>query len=110
MSLFTEQILIEHPGEDTGEADAAGRPIVGDPVQITVEGWYEPRSSSEDVVAKEQQTDGYWVYVLRGTDMTAQSRVFIEGDWYEVDGEPGRTPDGFLLGGYLSVAVRRVQG
>ena len=109
-SLFTETITIEHPPVETGEYDDWGDPITTPAHQETVKGWYEPRSSSEDVAAKDQQVDGYWVYLPRGVPLEPQARVLVEGDWYEVDGEPGRMPDAFLLGGYLTVAVRRVRG
>lgn len=110
MSLFTETVTIEHPGGENGEFDDLGRPVVEPPREETVSAWYEPRSSSEDVAARDQQNYGYWVYMPRVTVVEPQARIRLEGEWFEVDGEPGRSPGGFELGGYLSVAVRRVTG
>ena len=110
MSLFTETIIIEHPARETGDYDELGLPITIPAEEEAVRGWYEPRSSSEDVAAKDQQIDGYWVYMPRGVELEPQARISIEGNWYEVDGEPGLMPGGFTLGGYVAAAVRRIQG
>lgn len=109
-SLFTEMVTVRHPGGLTGEYDKYGQPIESPPFTETVSAWYEPRGSSEDVAAKDQQINGYWLYMNRAYDLSSEDQVMIEGNWYEVDGEPGRMPNGFLLGGYSSVALRRVTG
>lgn len=109
-SLFTETVTVRHPGGPTGERDQYNRPILAPPFTETVSAWYEPRGSSEDVAAKDQQNDGYWLYMNRSYDLSAEDQVLIEGGWYEVDGEPGRMPNAFLLGGYSSVALKRVRG
>lgn len=109
-SLFTETVTVRRAGGETGEYDEYGLPITSPPTDVVLPAWYEPRGSSEDVTAKEQQNNGYWLYMQRGHDVDAQDQVLIEGDWYEVDGEPGRVPNAFILSGYMSVALKRVTG
>lgn len=110
MSLFTETVTIEHPGGETGEYDDLGLPETTPSYEEVVSAWYEPRSSSEDVAAKDQQVDGYWIYLPLSVTVEPQAKIQVEGDWYEVDGEPGRQPGGFIVEGYVRAALRRIRG
>ena len=110
MNLMTETILLRTKGAPTGEYDDYGNPVTGAPVDVASACWYEPRGSSEDTVAKDQQIDGYWVYLPLGAPLNASGLVVIEGAEYQVVGEPGRQPGGFIVPGYVKAAVERVRG
>lgn len=109
MTLFTETIRVEFPGERTGERGPYGEPVVTDPRVEQTPCWYEPRSSSRDVEGGDQTLDGYWVYFPIDVPWNSQCRAEIRGTWYRTDGEHGLQPGGFLVEGYLSVpmTVRR---
>lgn len=110
MSLFTVPITVRHPGGPTGVEDGYGIPVIGPPTERTEYCWYEPRGSSEDSTGKLQKIDGYLVYLPGGTVIDADDAIKINGKWYELDGDPGETPDGFILDGFLTLEVRRVTG
>jgi len=110
MDLMTETVTIRTKGAATGEYDDYGNPTYGAPVDAVWACWYEPRGSSEDTAAKEQQIDGYWLYLPLDAPLTASSVVVLEGAEYQVYGEPGRQPGGFIVPGFLKAAVERVRG
>lgn len=112
MSLFTETAGLKYPGEPTGEYDDYGNPIIGEPSTVASPAWWEPRSSGEATNAQQQVTSGYWLYLPEGTDLSAVDAVELPlgGLEYEVDGEPGSQPGGFIVDGYVRTAVRRVTG
>ncbi|UVF61134.1 head-to-tail stopper [Arthrobacter phage Aoka] len=110
MDLMTEPSTIRNPGPPTGGYDDYGAPITGPGAETPAPCWYEPRGSSEDTAAKDQQVDGYWYYVALGTPLTAASVVVLNGAEYQVVGEPGRQPGGFLVPGFLKAALERVRG
>lgn len=110
MSLFTERVVVRRPGGPTGERDSYNRPIIGPPTTANVWCWYEPRGSSEDSFGRLQKLDGYMVYMPRETVIDADDQVQINGKWYELDGEPGDVPDGFILEGMLTLEVKRAEG
>lgn len=112
MNLFTETCTIRNPGEELpDEFDDYGNAKVG-PEQTHPDQpcWYEPRGSGEDTVAKDQQIDGYWVGFPLGTPITAASVVVLDGNDYDVVGEPGKQPSGFIVPGFIKAAVERVRG
>lgn len=84
-------------------------------------GWYEPRGSGEDAAAKDQQIDGYWIYLGLDAPLTSADAVVLfgtaqedgtlaGGDEYQVVGEPGRQPGGLLVPGFIKAAVERIRG
>jgi hypothetical protein len=110
MDLMTETVVLRIKGGPTGEYDDYGNEVTGPPVIETWSAWYEPRSSGEDTVAKDQQVFGYWVYLPLDAPLSGADAVLIEGVPYEVDGEPGRQPGGSLVPGFIKAAVKRVTG
>ena len=120
MDLMTEPVGLRRRGEATGEYDDFGNPVYGPGGTDLVYGWVEPRGSGEDTAAKDQQIFGYWVSLPLGTDLDAADAVvlfgtvdggaLVGGDEYQVVGEPGRQPGGFLVPGFIKAAVERVTG
>lgn len=108
-SLFTLSLVLRKRGEKTGETKY-GEPIYGPPVDVPSSAWWEPRTSSEDVSAKEQYVSGYWVYLPLSADVAGADVVVIDGLEYDVVGEPGRQPGGFIVDGFVKVAVERTTG
>lgn len=110
MSLFTATVLLRFKGEPTGGFDDYGNPIPGPARDELWPAWYEPRSSGEDVSARDQQVYGYWVYLPLAAPLSGADAVSIEGVEYQVVGEPGRQPGGFIVDGFQKAAVERVTG
>ncbi|MEW1964641.1 hypothetical protein AB0302_04495 [Micrococcus sp. NPDC078436] len=110
MQLMTETCQLVLRATPTGEYDDYGLPIIGGPETITVPCWYEPRGSSEETTAAEQQIDGYWIYLPLDTDLEAADAVRLAGHEYQVVGEPGRQPGGFITPGFIRAALERVRG
>lgn len=109
--LFTETVVLNLPGEPTEEYDDLGNKIVSPPRSEAWRAWYEiGTSSTESVDAREQQVWGYTVFLPLDAPLDAASSVTIEGVDYEVIGEPGRQPGGFIVEGYIRAAVQRVTG
>lgn len=108
--LFTEQVTLILRGEATGDYDERGRPIYGPDEEKPWPAWYEPRSSEEALDARDQVTWGYWVYLEGNPPVDRFDRVKIGGITYEVDGEPGRQPGGFLIESYVQFACEIVTG
>jgi hypothetical protein len=110
MELMTETVVLRVKGAATGGFDDYGNPTYSAPSDVTSRAWYEPRGSSEDTAAKDQVVDGYWVYLPLSAPLDAADAVLIEGVAYQVVGDPGRQPGGFLVPGFLKAAVERVTG
>lgn len=109
MQLMTETCQLLTRAEATGY-DEYGEPIRPAPRTESWPCWYEPRGSSEAVVAQEQQIDGLWLYLPLDAPLAAADAVIIAGTRYEVEGEPGRQPGGFITPGFLKAALGRVRG
>lgn len=109
MNLFSHSVTLRKRGEKIGE-DRYGVPEYGPPTDTVSDAWWEPRTSSEDTAAREQYTWGYWVYLPEGTDLDGADLVVIDGVEYEVVGQPGRQPGGFIVDGFVKVAVERTTG
>lgn len=112
MSLFTARATLHLRAEQTGEG-RHGTPIYGPPTDVESPAWWEPRTSSEDTAAREQYVDGYWLYLPEDAPVTGADAVTLHGvldQRMEVDGQPGYQPGGFVVEGYIRVAVKRVSG
>lgn len=109
MQLMTETCELVLRGEPAGY-DEYGVPVPAEPRRETWACWYEPRGSSEAVVAQEQQIDGLWIYLPLDAPLNAADAVIVAGDQYEVEGEPGRQPGGFITPGFVKAALGRVRG
>ena len=110
MNLMTETVTLRTRGAETGAYDDYGNPLTGPPTDATYPCWYEPRGSSEDTAAKDQQIDGYWIYLPLSAPLAGADSVLLEGVEYQVVGEPGRQPGGFITPGFIKAAVERVTG
>lgn len=110
MSLFTETVTLRVPGGGTGTYDDLGNEIEAQPTSVESPAWYEVGASRESTDAREQQVWGFTIYLPLGSPLTAASVVVIEGTDYQVIGEPGRQPGGFIVPGYIQAAVERVTG
>jgi hypothetical protein len=108
--LFSQTAVLRYAGGPTGDYDDYGNPTVGERHEVPTPAWWEPRTSGEQTVAQQQVTSGYWLYLPEHTDLTAVDAVILMGEEYEVDGEPGRQPGGFVIEGYVKTAVKRVTG
>jgi hypothetical protein len=110
MSLMTETVLLRFRGAPTGDFDDYGNAVVGPGHDELWPAWYEPRSSGEDVAAKDQQVYGYWVYLPLAAPLSGADVVVVDGVEFQVVGEPGRQPGGFIVPGFIKAAVERVTG
>ena len=81
-------------------------------VQADSPAWVEARQSTENTDAREQSTANSWVYLPLETllPVAAVGLVVWRGLEWEVDGEPGLQPGGFVVDGYQQVAIKRVNG
>lgn len=122
MTLMTEPVGLKVKGAAIpGEYNDYGNPVYGPGSTEVVYGWYEPRTSGEDVSAKDQQVDGYWVNLPLDAPLTGADAVvlfgtvdgegqLVGGEDYQVVGEPGRQPGGFIVPGFIKAAVEKVTG
>lgn len=121
MTLMTEPVGLKVKGQPIpDEYDDYGNPVLSEGTTEVVYGWYEPRTSGEDVSAKDQQIDGYWVNLpldapLSGADAVVLFGAVVNdelvgGEDYQVVGEPGRQPGGFIVPGFIKAAVEKVTG
>lgn len=119
--MYTETLTLRRQGQVTG-TDRYGNPIYGPPVEHQVPAWYEPTESTEGVAAQDQRVSGYWVNLpptYRAPDdsvvatreaVTAADAVVIDGNEYDVFGDVGVTPRGFVLDTQVRFRVERVTG
>lgn len=110
MNLMTESCVLRFRGGPTGEFDPYGNPVLGASRDETWPCWYEPRGSTEDTDAKEQQLYGYWVYLPLGAPLRAVDAIVLEGEVHQIVGEPARRPGGFIVAGFQKVAIELVTG
>lgn len=123
MNLMTEPVGLKSRGAPIeGQFDDYGNQVYGPDTVSVHYGWYEPRSSGEDTSAKDQQVYGYWVVLpldapLSGTGtvvlfgvVDTTTGALVGGEDYQVVGEPGRQPAGFLVPGFIKAAVEKVTG
>lgn len=111
--LMTQTATFIRRGSSVG-VDDLGEPIYSPEAGVDVPAWYEPAGSSEDTAAAEQVVTGYTVYVPNWvrSEFAAADRVVLDFDpvEFEVVGEIGFVPDGFIAQGYCVARLERVQG
>lgn len=110
MNLMTQECILRFRGGPTGAEDDFGNPVIGPSRDETWPCWYEPRGSSEDTSAKDQQLYGYWVYLPLTAPLKAADAIVLEGEAHQVIGEPARQPGGFIVQGYQKAAIERATG
>ena len=109
MNLFTGTAVLRSRGVVTG-VDGYGNDLYGPGSDEPWPAWWEPRTSGEDTAAREQYVSGYWLYLPLGAPLTAADVVVLAGVEYEVVGDPGAQPGGFVVEGYQLAALERVTG
>lgn len=111
MSLFSETVVLVKRGEKIG-TDRYGRPEYGPSTRTTSPAWFEPGTATEDIAAREQYVSGYKLYLPVDADLTGSDAVELPGvhGEFQVDGEVGYQPGGFVVEGYQVAALQRVEG
>lgn len=113
MTLFSETVLLRTKGAVV-ERDRYGREkTAGVDVDVTHPAWFEPRGSSENVAAKEQYIEGYWLYLPVDAPMGWDEVILGPdpgGEPYQMVGKPGYQPAGFVVEGFYRIALERVTG
>jgi len=105
-----ETVTIIRPGPTT--EDPYGNDVPGPPVETDIAGCaIAPRSSSEDLQARDQVIVGLNVWMPSGSVVYATDQMRVRGVLYEIDGEPGAFSTPFTgTGGPVQVALTRVSG
>lgn len=81
-------------------------------VQEDSPAWVELRQGTENTDARESSTANSWVYLPLEVvlPLRAVSKVVWDGREWDVDGEPGLQPGGFVVEGYQQLSIKRVTG
>lgn len=106
-ALFTEVVYLRSRrkiGVDDTNND------IFDWVEKEAPAWVETRQGNESTDAKEQSTSNSWVYLPLDVKVEAVSEVRWGGHVWDVDGDPGVQPGGFVVEGYQQIAIKRVAG
>jgi hypothetical protein len=111
--LFSQTATFISRGALEGEDDM-GEPIYSPEVGVDVPAWYEPVESVEDNRAAQQVITGYNLFVPNWVrdEFGAADKVLLDFDptEYEVVGDIGYTPDGFITEGYCLAKIEKVKG
>lgn len=106
-SLFTETVALEN-------RQVVGRDDYGNDVYEWVEtaspAWLQQSNGQESTDAREQSVANMLLFLPLGAEISATSRVRWGGARWEVFGDPGRQPGGFIVAGYQVVAIKKVTG
>jgi hypothetical protein len=110
-----ETIVIVRPGPPT--QDSYGNDVAGPPAEIEVVGCaVAPRdgtgtASNERLDARDTVITGLTLYAPYGTDIRATDQIRVNGELYEVDGQPGSFRSPFTAStGPVVVALELVTG
>ena len=111
MSLFTTSVTLVARGLQIGR-DEHGRPVYGPPTRTQHPAWFEPASQDEDIQQGEQYQSTYRLFVPLDVDVTGADAVELPGlaGEFELIGDPGLQPGGFVVEGYQIATVRKVRG
>lgn len=110
-TLFTETCAIERRGEQTG-VDRYNQPVYGPPVGKAAPCWWEPLTTSEDILAAEQYTLMITIYLPLEYEAAVAGcdAIRVRGRTYEVQGRPQVQPSGFVVDGYVKALLKDVTG
>ena len=88
-ALFSQTCTIRRRGAQTG-VDRYNQPIYGPPVETSAACWWEPLTTSEDILAAEQYTLMITLYLPleAEADIDGADAVQVRGRTYEVQGRP----------------------
>lgn len=107
MSLFTETVEVGNmtvTGHDDYNNDIEGVAWTSSPA------WLEQTNSTENRDKQEQTTANMRLYVPLSTPIDNTSMVRWDGFEWDVNGEPGRQPGGFVVEGYQVALISRTKG
>lgn len=105
-----ETVTVVRSGEPT--EDDYGNSVPGPSTEFDVLGCaVAPRSSSEDLQARDQVIVGLNVWLPSGVVVYATDQMRVRGALYEIDGEPGTFSTPFTGStGPVQVSLTRVSG
>jgi hypothetical protein len=105
-----ETVTVVRAGPPT--EDEYGNSVPGEPTESDVAGCaVAPRSSSEDLEARDQVVVGLTVWMPSGTSVLPTDRMRVRSVLYDVDGEAGWFQTPFTgTAGPVQVALTRVAG
>ena len=111
--LFTRVASLVRRGAMSGHDDL-GDPIFDPGTSIDVPAWYEHSGSTENTVEGQQVITGYILYlpIYARQEFNEADAVILDFDpvEFQVVGEVGYIPDGFILDGYCLAKLERVRG
>lgn len=109
MSLFTETVTLLSRQE--GESDDLGNDTYSW-VQAESSAWVEIGQGTEDTNQRETSDATSTVYLPLETllPVEAVSKIVWRGREWDVVGEPGVQPGGFVVDGYQRFGIKRVNG
>lgn len=109
MSLFTETVGLRSR-QKTGTDDLNND--VYEWVEKPCPAWVELRQGVENTDARESSTANSWVFLPLETPLpvSAVSEVRWLGDVWQVSGDPGVQPGGFVVDGYRQLAITKATG
>lgn len=106
-SLFTETVGLrsrQKVGQDELNNDRY------DWVEVSSPAWVELRQGTENTDARESSTSNSWVYLPLDAPVEAVSQVRWNGKLWDVSGDPGVQPGGYVVDGYQKIAITKVIG
>lgn len=110
-ALFSQTCTIERRGEQVG-VDRYNQPVYGPPVSEAAPCWWEPLTTSEDILAAEQYTLMITIYLPLEYEAAVAGcdAIHVHGRTYEVQGRPQVQPPGFVVDGYVKALLKDVTG
>jgi len=106
-ALFTETVALRSR-QATGD-DGLGNTTY-EWVEVNSPAWVEIGQGTEVGDRRETSEATSTVYLPLGTEVAAVSQLRWNGQLWEVVGEPGVQPGGFVVDGYTKIGIRRVTG
>lgn len=106
-SLFTETVKLRSRakvGQDGLNND------VYDWVEKPSPAWVEIGQGTENDDRRETSEATSTVYLPLEAEVTAVSQVVWNGQLWDIVGDPGVQPGGFVVDGYLKLGIKRVTG
>ena len=106
-ALFTETVTLMSR-EATGD-DGLGNDTY-EWVQEDSPAWVEIGQGTENTNQRETSEATSTVYLPLGAEVEAVSMIVWNGREWDVVGDPGVQPGGFVVDGYIRIGIKRVTG
>lgn len=87
-NLFTTTVTIVTPATVTSTRYNSERPDWDHPSEVDAIGWLTELSTVEVLDGRDTVVSGWRLFLPAGTAITARDRVRIDGDTFDVDGQP----------------------